>query len=99
MRYIAIYFGPNIHPSLERMKDRPDVEIYRVDGPDFEDQIEMALLNDLVTPLKLAFVGGEDAKEFDGQYEGLWIEDRPNVEADLLRYWHLPVKLLMPCWR
>jgi hypothetical protein len=87
MRYIAIYFGPNIHPSLERMKDRPGVEIYRVDGPDLEDQIEMALLNDLITPLKLAFVGGDTAKHLAEAYFGTWIEDTPSVNDELLAFW------------
>jgi hypothetical protein len=59
MRYILMYFGSVDRPSWERLKDRPDVEVYRLDGPDFEDQVDMALLNDLILPLKLAFVGGE----------------------------------------
>jgi hypothetical protein len=74
---------------LERLKDRLDVEVYRLNGPDFEHEIEMALLNNLETPLKLAFVGGEEAKQFDGQYSGVWIPDGPNVEEDLCRFWRL----------
>jgi hypothetical protein len=50
----------------------------------------MALLNDLVTPLKLAFVGGDDAKQLDGQYGGVWIADSPTVEQDLEGLWGLP---------
>jgi len=69
------------------MKDRPGVEIYRVDGPDLEDQIEMALLTDLITPCKLAFVGGDLAKRLATAYYGTWIEDTPSVNEDLLAFW------------
>jgi hypothetical protein len=91
MRYILMYFGLVDRPSFERLKDCPNVELYGLNGPDFENEIEMALLNNLETPVKLAFVsGGEEAKRFDGQYGGVWIPDGPNVEADLLRLWGLP---------
>src|ERR1017187_3813856 len=87
MRYIVLYFGSVDRPDLERLKDRLNVEVYRLDGPDLEDQIELALLNDLEAPLKLAYVGGEEAKQFDGQYSGVWVPDGPDVEADLQRLW------------
>ena len=35
-------------------------------------------------------VGGDEAKQFDGQYGGVLIPDGPNVEAELLRYWGPP---------
>ena len=90
MRYILMYFDSVDRASLERMKAWPGVEEYRLHpGPDLEHQIEMALLNNLETPLKLAFVGGEEAKQFDGQYSGVWIPDGPNVEEDLCRFWRL----------
>jgi hypothetical protein len=89
MRYILMHFGSVDRPSFGRLKDRPDVEVYRLHGPDFENEIEMALLNDLDLPLKLAFVGGDEVKQFDGQYSGVWIPDGPNLEADLLRFWGL----------
>jgi hypothetical protein len=41
------------------LENRSDVEVYYVDGPDIELQVDMALLNDLIRPLKLAFVGGQ----------------------------------------
>ena len=92
MRYIAMYFGSVDRRDLERLKDRPDVEVYRLQpGLDLEDQIELAFLNDLIRPLKLAFVGGERAKEFDGHYGGVWIADSATVEKDLLRFWGLPL--------
>ena len=90
MRYILMYVGSVDRPSLEQLKGRFDVEVYRLSGPDFKDQIELALLNDLIRPLKLAFVGGEEAKHFDGQYGAVWIPDGANVEADLLRFVGLP---------
>ena len=89
MRYICFYFGSVDRPSLERLKDRSRVEVYRLDGPNFEDQIDMALLTNMETPCKLAFVGGDEAKSFAKLYGGVWIPDGPNVEADLLRFWGL----------
>ena len=90
MRYIAMYFGSVDRPALDRLKDRLDVEVYRLEGPDFEHEIEMGLLDNLETPLKLAFVGGEEAKLFDGRYGGVWIADSATIETDLLRLWGLP---------
>jgi hypothetical protein len=90
MRYIAFYFGSVDRPALEKLKDRPGIEIYRVDGPDFQDEIEMALLNDLHCPVKLAFVGGDEADAFAKDYGGVWIADAATVRADLLRFWGLP---------
>ena len=88
MQYILIYIGSVERPSLERMRARPDVEVYRRHpGPDLEDQIEMALLNDLVLPLKPAFVGCDEAKTFAKEYGGVWIFDSATVELDLLRFW------------
>ena len=89
MRYILMYFGSVDRPSLERLKDRPDVEVYRLDGPDFEDQVDMALLNDLILPLKLAFVGGKTAKRLATAYYGTWIEDTPSVSEGFLAFWGL----------
>lgn len=37
----------------------------------------MALLNDLQMPLKLVFLGGDDARHFAELYHGEWIEDDP----------------------
>ena len=90
MRYVLIYIGSVERPSLERMRAWPDVEVYRLHpGPDLEDQIDLALLNNLETPLKLVYVGGDEAKKLDGEYSGVWIQDGPNVEGDLLRLWGL----------
>jgi hypothetical protein len=89
MRYIVMYFGSVDRPLLERLKDRPDVEVYRLGGPDFEYQIDMALLMDMVTPCKLAFVGGDLARRLASGYYGTWIEDTPSVNEDLLAFWGL----------
>jgi hypothetical protein len=59
-------------------------------GPDLEHQIEMALLNDLETPLKMVYVGGDESKQFDGRYGGVWIAETANVEDDIFRFWGLP---------
>ena len=87
MRYILMYFGSVDRPSLERLQDRRDVEVYRVDGPDIELQVDMALLNDMIRPLKLAFVGGDLAKRLATAYDGTWIEDTPSAIEDLLAFW------------
>ena len=87
MRYILMYFGSVDRPSLERLQDRRDVEVYRVDGPDIELQVDMALLNDMIRPLKLAFVGGDLAKRLATAYDGTWIEDTSSAIEDLLAFW------------
>lgn len=60
-----------------KLAPSPGVEVYYVDGPDSEDRIDMALLNDLQMPLKLVFLGGDDARHFAELYHGEWIEDDP----------------------
>ena len=67
MRFILIYFGSVDRPFLERLKDRPDVEVYRLYGTDLEHQIERAATaprstqsnlsrQDVEHPVDLAFV-------------------------------------------
>jgi hypothetical protein len=72
-----------------RLKAHPGVELYLVDCPNIEDQIDTALLNDLHCPVKLAFVGGELAKRLAKAYSGTWIEDTPSVNDDLLAFWEV----------
>ena len=62
----------------------PGVEVYHVAT---QDDIDIALLSNMETPCKLAFVGGDQAKTFAKSYGGTWIEDGPTVETDLLRFW------------
>ena len=89
-RSIAFLFGAAATDIPdERLKVHPDVEVYRIDGPDPEHQIDMGLLSDLVCPVALAFIGGEDAKRFAEMYHGTWIEDGPSAEEDLMRFWGL----------
>ena len=47
----------------------------------------MALLNDMIRPLKLAFVGGDLAKRLATAYDGTWIEDTSSAIEDLLAFW------------
>jgi hypothetical protein len=84
-RRIAMLVHTDIQLSAA-ITARPDVEVYHVAN---EDDIDMALLNDLVVPCKLAFVGGDRAKAFADQYGGTWIQDGPDLEADLQRVWGL----------
>ena len=81
----------DIQPSAA-VTARPGVEVYHVAN---EDDVEMALLNNLETPLKLAFVGGDAARTFAKEYGGVWIADGPDAEGDLLRWWDLQAKLLI----
>ena len=83
-RKIAICCGVS---SLKGFENLPGVEVYHVDGPDIEYEVDMALLNDLVSPCKLAFVGGVTAKRLATAYYGTWIEDTPSVNEDLLAFW------------
>ena len=62
----------------------PGIEVYHVAS---QDDIDMALLTNLETPCKLAFVGGDEARTFAKEYGGTWIQDGPDLEADLQRFW------------
>jgi hypothetical protein len=48
---------------------------------------DMTLLNDLVVPINLVFVGGVEAKRLADLYHGTWIENGPTAIADILRCW------------
>jgi hypothetical protein len=76
--------------SLKGLENLPDVEVYFVDDPDKDNQVDMALLNDLITPCKLAFVGGDLAKRLATAYSETWVEDTPSVNEDLLAFWNTP---------
>jgi hypothetical protein len=47
----------------------------------------LAFLNDFVSPLKLAFVGGDAAKRYADRYCGTWMNDTPTVAGELLEFW------------
>ena len=85
-RRIAMLVDTDIQLSAA-VTARPGVEVYHVAN---KDDIDIALLSNMETPCKLAFVGGDQAKTFAKSYGGTWIEDGPTVEADLLRFWDLP---------
>lgn len=89
-RYIAIIVGTATSIDPERLRSDSGVEVYQVDGPDAEHNIDMALLNDLVRPVKLVFVGGEDARFYAELYHAFWTEDGPNAVAEVLRCWDMP---------
>jgi hypothetical protein len=55
-------------------------EVYRFSGADSTEQIDMALLNDLHTPMELAFVGGADAKRCAALYRGEWFASCSDLE-------------------
>jgi hypothetical protein len=78
-RRIAMLVDADIRLSAA-LTALPGVEVYHVAN---EDEIDMALLNDLHSPCKLAFVGGNLAEHFARLYHGTWIA----LEADLLRFW------------
>jgi hypothetical protein len=84
-RPIAMLVNTDIRLSAV-ITARPGVEVYLVAS---QDDIDMALLTNLETPCKLAFVGGDQARTFAKGYGGVWIQDSPNVEADLRRFWGL----------
>jgi hypothetical protein len=86
IRFIAMLVHTNIRLNAA-VTARPGVEVYHVGS---EDDIDMALLNDLETPLKLAFMGGNAARILAKEYGGVSIADGPSAEVDLLRLWDLP---------
>jgi len=87
LRTIAMLVNTDIQLSAA-VTARPGVEVYHVAN---DDDIDMALLTNLETPCKLAFVGGDAAKTFAKDYGGVWIPDGPDVEADLLRFWEIAI--------
>jgi hypothetical protein len=93
-RYVVMHFGSS-YINVEELEQTPtdstdSVEVYALaDGPDVEDETELALLHDLVRPLRLVFVGADTAKRLAEAYGGDWIEDTANVPNDLLRIWEL----------
>jgi hypothetical protein len=84
-RYAAMLVHTDIQLSAA-VTARPGFEVYHVAN---EDDIDMALLTNMETPCKLAFVGGDEAKTFAKEYGGVWIADSATVELDLLRFWGL----------
>ncbi len=65
------------------------LEVYHADGPETEDQIDMALLNDLVRPIKLVFVGDDGVRLRAERYHADWIRCSPAAVCDILRIWQM----------
>ena len=87
-RHVAILIHSTADLNTAALKERPGVEIYRIENDvDVEDEIDIALLQDFVSPFKLAFVGGDAAKRFAKSFDCTWIEDSPTVQNDLLAFW------------
>ena len=88
IRYIAMFIGSAVPPDAAALKERPGVELYSIDvGPSAEEEIEIALLTDPVSDIKLSFVGSEEARRYAEIYYGTWVQATPSVCADLLAYW------------
>jgi hypothetical protein len=69
-------------------KQQPGVNLYRIDGGDVcQQQIDMALLDHLHCQRTIVFVGGDQARREAKAYGVRWIEDKPSVNEDLLRFW------------
>jgi hypothetical protein len=63
-----------------------DLETYSLSTEEnnLEEQVEMALLNDLHRPLVLVFVGGgEEGRRLAEEYRGVFVEDPTKLTAAL----------------
>lgn len=89
MRKILIYFGDFGDSIPVKILLFPNLEMYHLEPDDnLEDQIEMALLNDLVTPLVLVIAGGgETGKRLAEAYHGTFVVDPATLTPDL---WDAP---------
>lgn len=87
VQHIVIVIGPVTHLDLGRIKEQPGLALYRVDGADLPNQIDMALLDNLHCWSTTVFVGGELAKREAAAYHTAWIEDTPSVNDDLFGFW------------
>lgn len=92
-RYIVFTFRRTSIDS-ERLRQHPGVEMYTVSesAGDVEEQIDMALLNDLHCPVVIVFVGGEVAKALAERYHVAWTDDGEDVNEAVLRLWGLIVE-------
>jgi hypothetical protein len=52
-----------------------------------QEQIDMALLEDLHCQRTIVFVGGEQARREAEAYGVKWIKNSPTVNEDLIRFW------------
>jgi hypothetical protein len=92
IRHVVICIDNQHDPDVAKLKATHSwVDVYHVATHNTEDQmceeIDMALLDGLHCYSKLAFVGGDIAKDLAGSYQIAWIQDTPDVDEELLRYW------------
>jgi hypothetical protein len=85
-RHVIIEIGDRVLDA-SKLRHVPGIEVYHANGPETEDQIDIALLNDLVMPLKLVFVGDEGVRLFAEEYHADWIQCSPTAVDDILRTW------------
>jgi hypothetical protein len=90
--YVAFCCDSNL--VVETVKQKcPGSEVHVLDTSrtphQIEDDIIMAMLGpDMLCPLKLAFVGGNLAKQLAEQwYRAAWIKDSATTAEDLLHFW------------
>jgi len=93
MKYLAVCCDSNL--DIEAVKrQHPDAVLHVVNTSDSEaqidDEIDMVLLDYLHSSLKLAFVGGDQAKKLAEGYGATWIRETTTTTEDLLRYWKTP---------
>jgi hypothetical protein len=86
--HILIAIGPvSHHLDLDRIKNKPGLAYYRVEGADLPLQIDMALLDHMHCPCTIVFVGGDEARREAEAYHLAWIADTPLVNDDLFEFW------------
>lgn len=81
-RLVAICLDDRIDEKL--FDGVPDVEFHHVAADD-DDSIDVAILNDLHCPLKLAFVGDQAAKQLATAYGAISVDNAD----DLRRFWEI----------
>ena len=85
--HTTICIGSVSNLDLVVLKAQPGVDLYHAAGADVQDQIDMALLDQLHCQRTVVFVGGEVAKREAKAYGVKWIEDTPAVNDALLQFW------------
>jgi hypothetical protein len=87
-RHTTIVVGKVAHLDPEKLKEQPGVDLYYVSGADVGEQIVMALLEDFHSIRTMVFVGGEQARREATEFQIAWIEDTPEINDALLKFWN-----------
>jgi hypothetical protein len=99
-RCVVVYFDAHCNLDTTKVRHHPGSEVYLVGASnaqiDLYDEIDMELLNDLHRPVKLAFVGGDLAKEAAEKYWATWARDTPAATEEVVRYWGTPTDVELP---